>query len=242
MLTKKRQEEIVKMVNTNKSVTVAFLVQEFKSSESTIRRDIVSLDQQGLLVKVFGGAISLPSDITTTEQSMEQKKDLNIEAKIQIAKYAASLIEANDLVFIDGGTSSGCMIDYLTEKTATYVTNGLLHAKKLVDLGFETILIGGTLKKSTEAVIGAEAILNIQKYNFTKGFFGTNGVKLDLGFTTPDINEASTKTAAINKTLKSYILADSSKFNQIAGVTFTPLGDIQIISNELVKGYNILKA
>ena len=61
--------------------------------------------------------------------------------------------------------------------SATFVTNAVSHARKLAAAGNRVILIGGELKGTTEAVVGSQAILAIQGYHFTKGFFGTNGVR-----------------------------------------------------------------
>ena len=173
MLTEKRQEEIVRLVYERESITVAELKEILHSSESTIRRDIIALDQEGRLTKVFGGAIALrTAQIVNKELSMVQKKDLQIAEKQAIARYAASLIERDDCVYLDAGTSTGWMIEYIREAQATYVTNALSHAKRLADKGFHVILIGGEPKSSTDAIVGAEAVVNLQKYHFSKGFEG----------------------------------------------------------------------
>ena len=95
-------------------------------------------------------------------------------------------------------------------------------------------LIGGELKHSTEAIVGSEAIANISKYNFTKGFFGTNGINVSLGLMTPDINEAMVKKAAIARCQKPFALADASKFHQISPITFAEFEEVKIITTTLV--------
>lgn len=156
MLTEKRQEEIAKLVQERESITVQELKEIFQASESTIRRDITALDKAGKLTKVFGGAIALnDSRIVKQELPVCQKQEMQIREKMAIAKYAASLIEANDCVYIDAGTTTSWMLGYIKEKEATYVTNAVSHAKKLAEAGFHVILIGGELKGSTEAIIGA---------------------------------------------------------------------------------------
>lgn len=173
MLTEKRQEEIVRLVYERESITVAELKEILHSSESTIRRDIIALDQEGRLTKVFGGAIALrTAQIVNKELSMVQKKDLQVAEKQAIARYAASLIERDDCVYLDAGTSTGWMIEYIREAQATYVTNALSHAKRLADKGFHVILIGGEPKSSTDAIVGAEAVVNLQKYHSTRDFSG----------------------------------------------------------------------
>ena len=97
MLTEKRYELILELLDKKRSVTVPEIKEVLGVSESTIRRDIIALDQEGRLTKVFGGAIALrTAQIVNKELSMVQKKDLQIAEKQAIARYAASLIERDD--------------------------------------------------------------------------------------------------------------------------------------------------
>ena len=81
--------------------------------------------------------------------------------------------------------------------------------------------------------MGVEAISSLEKYNFTKGFFGTNGISDYRGFTTPDIKEASVKKEAIKRTRNPYILADKNKFSEISCITFAKINEAVIITTEL---------
>ena len=223
MLTEKRYELILELLDKKRSVTVPEIKDVLGVSESTIRRDIIALDQEGRLTKVFGGAIALrTAQIVNKELSMVQKKDLQIAEKQAIARYAASLIERDDCVYLDAGTSTGWMIEYIREAQATYVTNALSLAKRLADKGFHVILIGGEPKSSTDAIVGAEAVVNLQKYHFSKGFFGVNGVDRTSGFTTPDAREAMVKQVAVKNTQPAhrYFLTTASKFGEVYAVTF----------------------
>ena len=186
MLTEKRQKEILRFLDEKGSVTVQELTERLDASESTIRRDLAVLHQKGALVKVFGGAVQAESRINIREEKVALRKELNKEEKIRIAAYAATLVEPDDFVYLDAGTTTEYMIPFLTEKSAVFVTNAVSHALRLTENGFRVILIGGELKAATEAIVGNEAYVNLQKYNFTKGFFGTNGLNRTSGFTTPD--------------------------------------------------------
>lgn len=235
MLTEKRQEEIVRLVQERESITVAELKDILQTSESTIRRDITALDKEGRLNKVFGGAIALKNtQILKQELTVDQKQEMHTAQKQAIAQYAASLIEPQDCVYIDAGTTTGAMLEYIREPQATYITNAFSHAKCLAQKGFHVILIGGELKGATEAVVGAEAVLNIQKYHFSKGFFGTNGIDHKMAFTTPDINEALVKQVAIRNTQPGYryVLATSAKFDQIYAVTFSSFEGTTILTEK----------
>lgn len=231
MLTEKRQEEILKLIDARGSVTVQELTEYFQTSESTIRRDLTVLDKKGELVKVFGGAVQKDKKLVTREEKVSLRMELYREEKLRIGKYAASLIEPDDFVYLDAGTTTGSMIPYLTEHSASFVTNALSHALLLAENGFRVILIGGELKSSTEAIVGNEAFVTLHKYHFTKGFFGTNGISMRAGFTTPDVNEAMVKECAMKHTRTPYVLCDHSKFHVITPVSFGEFGAAKIVTD-----------
>ena len=145
MLTEKRYEIILSLLEERKSITVPELKELLKTSESTIRRDLTALDNAGRLVKVFGGAVLAESGVTAAELSVAQKEDVNREEKEIIARYAASFIKANDFVYLDAGTTTGYMIEHITQKKATFVTNAVAHAPRLAAAGMKVLLIGGEL-------------------------------------------------------------------------------------------------
>ncbi len=237
MLTEQRHEMILKLLSEKGSITVTEVKNILHTSESTVRRDITALDKEGKLIKVFGGAVVKESRVTAHEYTVAQKSDLNREEKRRIARYAAALIEPEDFVYLDAGTTTSLMLDYIEEKSATFVTNGVSHAQKLVTKGMKVLLIGGELKGSTEAVVGNQAMRTLREYHFTKGFFGTNGVTKKSGCTTPDANEAMVKRTAMEQCKECFVLCDNSKFNQISSVTFAGFQGTTIITDRLVTGY-----
>ena len=151
MLTEKRYEVILNLLNEKNSVTVTEIKELLGISESTIRRDLAALDKAGKLIKVFGGAVADDGGFTTAEPSVAQKAEINKDEKTAIARYAASLIERDDFVYLDAGTTTGQMIDFIKEKSATFVTNAVSHAQRLAAQGYRVYLIGGELKGTTEA-------------------------------------------------------------------------------------------
>lgn len=232
MLAQERFDKILDILKTEQSVTVTELTQKLHTSESTIRRDLSSLDKKGLLIKVHGGATAVKT-IASIEEAVTQKSRKNLEEKKEIAKYAAGLIRPGDFVYIDAGTTTDLMVDFLEEQDATYVTNGITHARKLMKAGLSVFLIGGEIKAVTEAIVGDDAVESLEKYNFTKGFFGTNGVDKSRGFTTPDIKEASIKKKAMKHCKQSFVLADKSKFHQVSSVNFAAISEAAIITDKL---------
>lgn len=234
MLISQRHNAILDLLKQKGVVTVVELCENLNISESTIRRDLNDLHKQKKLNKVFGGATLIDeSSFITYESNILEKNTINMEEKSEIAKYAVSLIEKSDSIYIDSGTTTGLMSKYLENIDALFVTNGIEIAKELTKKGLNTILLGGNLKLSTDSIIGTQCIENLKKFNFIKGFFGTNGITGKEGFTTADINEAYIKTTAISHCKTAYILSDNSKFEKIYPVSFANISDAQIITKKL---------
>ncbi len=261
MLQYERYETILNMLHEQSSVRVTELSRNMGVSESTIRRDIADLAREGRLKKVHGGAV--PADTEGErkgerkaerkgERKAERKGELKAERKVnvlrtdletrswlqadektKVAAFAASLIEDGELVYIDAGTTTGSMIEHISCRDATYVTNGINHAMQLARKGLRTWMLSGLVKASTEAVIGHDAVRSLQKYHFDRCFIGTDGVDAESGLTTSDIEESMVKTEAIRRSVKTFVLADSSKFGLVASVTFAPLSGGTIITDKL---------
>ena len=229
MLTEDRFEKILELVNENGSVTVSDICEILGVSESTARRDIVALDKNKKLQKVFGGAIALEHTVISAEPTVAQQLMVNEEG--------TRVIESDDVIYLYAGTSTGYMLDYLSIKSVRICTNSISHAKILAAKGFKVILLGGEVKGTTEAIIGSQAMKMLEHFHFTKGFFGTNGVTKEAGFTTPDSSEALIKELAMKQCRHCYVLADSEKFDVISSVTFAKYTDATIITDNVKKGY-----
>ena len=231
MLTQERYHTILQILSEKDAVTVTELSRQLGISESTIRRDLNYLADLGKLHKVFGGATAIRHSTGVQEAPFESRQKVMSEEKTAIARYAATLVHDGDLVFIDAGTTTYRMIDFLTNKKATYVTNGIAHTRKLIQKGMATYIIGGRIKEVTEAVVGAEAISNLSKMNFTKAFMGTNGIDIEAGFTTPELDEGIIKEAVVNKAYLTFVLSDHTKFRRVFPVTFSQIKNGCIITD-----------
>ncbi|WP_298703296.1 DeoR/GlpR family DNA-binding transcription regulator [uncultured Veillonella sp.] len=245
MLSEERQVHILNLLKTQRTATVQELTERLQSSPATIRRDLNELHRQGLLQKVHGGAVSNESNYFTTEPDVPTKAALFRAEKEAIAKYAATLVKNNDFVFIDAGTTTELVLPFITARQVTFVTNGTAHAAWLASHSASVILLGGEVKAITGAIVGQTALQQLEAFNFTKGFFGTNGISLKSGFTTPDPTEAAIKRSALHRCHHPFILADQSKFDTITPVTFAKLSDATIITtkvpNEAYKAQTTIK-
>lgn len=230
MLSEKRHEIILNLLKLKGFVSLTELLEATESSESTIRRDLSYLESINLLKRVHGGAKSL--DNVSKELSYNEKSSKSTHEKRAIAKYAASLIDEGDCIFIDAGTTTYELIDYLEEKDIFVVSNGLSHIDTLIQKNIKCYIIGGNIKISTKAIAGCDALMCLSKFRFDKCFIGANGVHPTYGLTTPDTEEAILKECAIKNSRKSYILADDSKFGEISTIKFSDIDRCTIITNE----------
>ncbi|TPF98405.1 DeoR/GlpR family DNA-binding transcription regulator, partial [Clostridium perfringens] len=174
MLSEKRHEIILNLLKLKGFVSLTELLEATESSESTIRRDLSYLESINLLKRVHGGAKSLAN--VSKELSYNEKSSKSIHEKRAIAKYAASLIEDGDCIFVDAGTTTYELIDYLEGKDILVVSNGLSHIDTLIQKNIKCYVIGGNIKISTKAITGCDALMCLSKFRFDKCFIGANGV------------------------------------------------------------------
>ena len=233
MLAEQRFEAILQELSDNRAASVSRLCQLTGASEATIRRDLNILSRQGKLSKVHGGAVLSGGAFQGEEPDVGTKALLHQDEKERIAHYAAGLINDDDVVYLDAGTTTVRMVEYLKGSGATFVTNGIACAQRLMELGLRGYVLGGFLKPGTWAVVGTGALEELGKYNFTKAFLGINGITIRQGFTTPDPEEAAIKTKAAEQAYLTFVLADSSKFELVSAVTVLPLEKATIITERL---------
>lgn len=232
MIAEERWARIVDLVNEQGVMTATELVDALDTSESTIRRDLQKLDEMGRLRKVRGGAAKLAGyEFVSADQTIERRLTIKLAEKRAIGAYAATLIGPDDFVFIDGGSTASCLVDAITETRATYFTNALPLAQKLLAKGCRVLLPGGEVTPISEVLVGADTAQQVRNYHFTIGFWGTNGASPESGFTTQGFGEAAVKRASMQQTAHPYIISDSSKFHQISLVTFAQYTDATVITD-----------
>ena len=231
MLAEDRLNRIVAMVGEAGSVTVPELAEALGVTASTIRRDLQTLDRAHRIAKVHGGATSLERAHVTRDLTLGERSDLHTVEKERICAYAAALVEPESFVYIDSGSTTLRLIEHLPHLDGVvYVTDSVAHAQRLMLRGLRTVILGGELKPETAAVVGPDALATLDRYNFSCGFWGSNGITADQGFTTPDIEEAQVKRMSMRHTAKRYVISDASKFGMVAPVKFADFYDATIIT------------
>ncbi|MBS4538551.1 DeoR/GlpR transcriptional regulator [Clostridium sp. D2Q-11] len=230
MLTEERHNIILDKLNKKGIVKVNELVKATDTSESTIRRDLTYLEEINKLKRVHGGAALVEGRYN--EASFKEKLIHNQQEKVLIAKYAASLIEDGDCIYLDAGTTVYEMTKYINQKDILVVTNGIDHVDPLLEKGIKVYILGGKIKSNTKAVVGVDAITNLSRFRFDKAFIGINAIHLEYDLTTPDSEEAIMKERAIELSGEAFVLADHSKFNKISSVKVADLDKVSIITGK----------
>ncbi len=143
-----RLEEITKLVNKKGTVRISEIMESFGVTDMTVRRDLIELEEQGLLKKIHGGARS-NSAFQYREISHKEKHTLNIEEKRHIAKLAANIIEEGDTIFLGPGTTVESFAEEINNQRLSVVTNCLpvfnILLKKKSET-FKVFLLGGEMR------------------------------------------------------------------------------------------------
>jgi len=233
VLAEERFALILDTLEKRRTVTVQELCEALNASESTIRSDLTELARQGRLNKVHGGATLPESQFLADEPTMAAKEELAVPQKRSIGAAAAALVLPQDFVYLDAGTTTLAMARAITGPAleARYVTNGIAHARILVQKGCRVYVPGGVLRPQTEAIVGVNALVALQQYTFTKAFMGANGVSLNTGFTTPDPEEAAVKAAAVRRAREAWFLLDDSKFGRVYPAVIADLHGGALLTN-----------
>lgn len=235
-----RRKSILALLEEKAVVNLQELVDFCKVSEATIRRDLSLLEEKNLIYRTHGGAARKQS-ARGLEASIYTKRKENAFDKQKLAQYVTSnFIENGQTIYLDAGTSTYDMIDYLKNRNITVVTNSSYHLLKLIENKIHTIVLGGVVKHSTQAIVGVTAYEQLEKYSFDACFVGCNGIDKDFGLSTADENEAILKRYALKNSKKKYVLADQSKFGHRKFQKFAELEDATVISYKAPREYHSL--
>lgn len=212
MFAEERKREILRLLNIQKKVKTLELSQLFNVSEPTIRRDINEMDEQGLLVRTHGGALSI--DQSEMEPSFSEKIERFHQEKHDIGILAAGLIKDHDTVVLDSGTTTVAIAKNIKAKQVTVITNSLDVAAVLQENEeVELIVTGGQMRWNTRAMVGSLTEKALSAFRVNLAFVGTNGFN-ENGFMTPNMTEAQTKKKMIDIADRVFIVADSSKYGK----------------------------
>lgn len=221
----KRINEIENYILENKTVTLDQLCKIFEVSKNTIRRDLKEIISEGNIKKIYGG-VTVKANKELLPFS--ERNISNLEVKKKIAEKASTLVEDGDVIFIDSGTTTCHMMEFLKEKrNLTIITNNLeIIIKAIPHETTKIISLSGELDRETLSFIGNSAKSVLSNYNISKAFMASAGVSVDGGITNSSTREYDVKITAVGRSREVFLLVSKEKFNEIAIMTYCGLDDL----------------
>ena len=208
--TQQRRRSIIEKLNQTGEVSVDELARLFVTSEVTIRKDLAELENSGLLLRKFGGAILLP-----TSSSELSSETVSVRKKA-IAAAAATLIKDHNRIIIDSGSTTSALLAQLNNKTGLVVmTNSLQVATTLLEQENQhsVLMTGGTWDSQSHSFQGKMAELVLKEYNFDQAFIGAAGLDPQKGTTTfNELTQLSQVMAQVSNQV--IIMAESEKLQR----------------------------
>jgi DeoR family fructose operon transcriptional repressor len=230
-----RQQAIADLVNRDRRVSVSHAAETFGVTTETVRRDLAMLERHGLVHRVHGGAVAAGS-LTTVEPAMTERQEAAATQKERIAQAALDLLPADrGSILLDAGTTTQRLAASLpTDRAYKVITNAATIATAVAANATtsgrnELHLLGGRIRATTLASVGPQTLAALHDIRVDVAFVGTNGLTLQHGLTTPDVDEAAVKSAMVAAGRRVVVLADSRKFGQETLVRFARLDQIDAV-------------
>lgn len=225
----KRRERILDYLSTDDTINTNELAEKLDISPLTLRRDLQALDDEGLIIRHYGGAklITNIDNKTNFEENLINSTSTNI--KHILAKYAANLIDDGDTIFINSSSTALLILEYLGDKRVYVVTNNGKALQSTIGPNIELVLTGGQVYERKQSLVGEFATYILSKITANKCFLGVSGISSDSGISTSVLQETLINHEMINRCSGPvYILADSSKVGKHNNFSS---GDINEISH-----------
>jgi DeoR/GlpR family transcriptional regulator of sugar metabolism len=228
-LKEERHRLILDAIEADGRVTVSGLSRKLDVSEVTVRRDLQDLASRGLLQRSHGGAV-LPN-AASPEPPVLQRITETQAYKAQIGRAAADLIPDGSSVFIGSGTTTAQVARHLAgRKSLTVITNALNVAIELAMAeGVTVVMTGGVMRKSELSLIGHLTELALREVRVDRAVVGMQAISLDNGMTNDHWPEVMTDRAVIQMAPELIVVADHTKFGQVASALIAPVERISTL-------------
>ena len=215
MTTHERRQSLLDILRKQPGLRVPELAAVLRVSEGTVRNDLNALEEQGLLMRVHGGAV-LNQQYQFQNNSFVRRHQENAAAKLAIAREAAVLVNDGDSVLMDASSTAYYFAKALSERRHLRVmTNGFEVARELAQNSSNTvILIGGVVNNESSSVTGLLSEKIIEELHIQKAFLSCSGFSLERGMTEVHLAEAQLKRKVIESSQQLYALVDSTKFGK----------------------------
>lgn len=224
-----RIKKIQEYIDEKESVSLDELVSVFNVSMNTIRRDVQEILKTGNYKKIYGG-VSVLHEGKKGLDSFSDRSVRNKKEKQFIGKLAGNLVKDGDVIFIDSGTTTIEMFDYIKDKKVTIITNHIeLIMKCIPHENLTVICIGGILERQTNSFGNINSLELLNTYNINKAFMSSTGISISNGVTNASPIESKLKEAVVRKCNEVYLLVDHGKFNKQGLITYCKLDEIHYL-------------
>jgi DeoR/GlpR family transcriptional regulator of sugar metabolism len=230
LFVEERRRIILEQLRQQGRVLVKHLSDDLQVSAVTIRQDLRALEEDGLLERTYGGAVQRASGMLySPELSFDVRQNRFTRAKAAIGAAAAALVRDGEAIALDSSTTAYALVPHLKKRERlTIVTNSLIMAQSFLDSPHIQVLMpGGRLRRDSISLVGKPDFL--PEINLNMGFFGTRGITLASGITESDSDEGAMKAAMVAHCVRAIIIADGSKWGQVAPYTFARPQDLHLI-------------
>lgn len=236
VMKEERIKQIESYINDNELCSLDHLCDVFNISKATLRRDLSTLEKAGTIRKVYGGVASNKKDAKELVPFL-QREITHHDEKMHIGKLAADLCRDGETVYIDSGTTTLQMGEYLKDRNITVVTGNLNLINMLQEFSNVNIIsVGGQLARGTNSFVGDLAVNTVLSLNISKSFMAATGISIDAGLTNTSPLETAIKKSAIAKSKSVYALIDSSKWGVVSLMTYAEMNQVTgIITNKAPK-------
>ncbi|WP_240374267.1 DeoR/GlpR family DNA-binding transcription regulator [Bacillus piscicola] len=224
-----RKKTIMELLDREEKVKVPELAELLHVSGETIRRDLDRLEKEGMLRKVYGGAVK--EKFHSTELPFEQKTTINEREKRAICQTAAELVEDGDIIMIGHGTTTMEMVYFLADKQdVTLITPSIPILTTAMDVfPGRVIFIGGEMEKAQKLTVGPLAERTLEQLKANKAFIAAGGLSKASGITDYDLNGASISRKMMERSDEVILLADHTKFGKSTFAYINPLTEAAMI-------------
>ena len=215
MIAQERRRLVFEAVEEGGVVAVRDLAARFGVADITIVRDLQRLEQEGLVRRVRGGAISVRG--TSYEPPFKAREAQLLEEKRRIAERAVALVRDGDTVLIDVGTTALEVARALKgRRNLTVVVSNLWAALELANQpAIQVIVTGGRLRSSELSMVGHLAESTLQAFHVDKAFIGVGGISFEHGLTEFNYEEAGVKQTMLGRADQRIVVADHTKFDKV---------------------------
>jgi DeoR/GlpR family transcriptional regulator of sugar metabolism len=238
---RERIEEIADILDKRGKMTLEQLEEVFPNvSQMTLRRDLFQLEEDGRIIRIRGGAMSVKEVQKVSGEAYTKKTTINTDAKIIIAQKAATLIDAGSSIFLDGGTTAMYLSKEMPDIPCNMFTNGIAVAMELAQKKNVTItVIGGRLMKDNLSTSSPVATQYFALTNFEIAIVSATAFTPENGFSCNDQLESDLLKQVLHKARHVYMMLDSSKIGKINPYTFAHISDIDVLitDNNFPKEY-----